>query len=200
LDNTETRSRRPLPTIQKFAEDAELGRFPHHGLNSFGIALEFVGDQSGLAQAYAEVGQFEEGWQLSRSHQRGRNNKGNVVRGQYTANRRGSRADVAERDAVKAETYFRRALAVAREQHATSWELRVAMSMARLWNSQGRRQQARDLVSPVYGGFAEGLETLDLKDAKDATRRAGVITIHGHYRLVHAHVVQIVMLKANEQK
>jgi predicted ATPase len=69
-------------------------------------------------------------------------------------------------DAVKAETYFERALAVAREQQAKSWELRAAMSMARLWRDQGKRQQARDLLAPVYGWFTEGFDTLDLKEAK----------------------------------
>ncbi len=69
-------------------------------------------------------------------------------------------------DAAKAETHFERALAVAREQQAKSWELRAAMSMARLWRDQGKRQQARDLLAPVYGWFTEGFDTLDLKEAK----------------------------------
>jgi predicted ATPase len=71
-----------------------------------------------------------------------------------------------EPDAAKAEAYFERALAVAREQQAKSWELRAAMSMARLWRDQGKRQQARDLLAPVYGWFTEGFDTLDLKQAK----------------------------------
>lgn len=71
-----------------------------------------------------------------------------------------------ERDEAKAEAYFERALAVAGKQGARSWELRTAMSMARLWRSRGKRQQAHDLVAGVYGRFTEGLDTLDLKDAK----------------------------------
>jgi predicted ATPase len=66
----------------------------------------------------------------------------------------------------EAEAYFDRALAVARQQRAKSWELRAAMSMARLWRDQGKRQQACDLVAPVYGWFTEGFDTLDLKEAK----------------------------------
>ena len=58
------------------------------------------------------------------------------------------------------------ALAVARKQQAKSWKLRVAMSMARLWRDQGKRQQARNLLAPVYGWFTEGFDTLDLKEAK----------------------------------
>jgi predicted ATPase len=71
-----------------------------------------------------------------------------------------------EPEAAKAEAYFERALAVARQQQAKSWELRAAMSMARLWCDQGKRQQAHDLLAPVYGWFTEGFDTLDLKEAK----------------------------------
>ena len=68
--------------------------------------------------------------------------------------------------AAKAQTYFERALTVARQQQAKSWELRAAMSMARLWRDQGKRDEARELLAPVYGWFTEGFDTLDLKQAK----------------------------------
>jgi predicted ATPase len=71
-----------------------------------------------------------------------------------------------ERDAVEAESYFERALSVARQQQAKSWELRAAMSLARLWRDQGKPQQARELLAPVYGWFTEGFDTRDLKEAK----------------------------------
>ena len=71
-----------------------------------------------------------------------------------------------EPDAEKAEAYFERSLAVAREQQAKSWELCAAMSMARLWRNQGKRNQARELLAPVYGWFSEGFDTRDLKEAK----------------------------------
>ena len=58
-------------------------------------------------------------------------------------------------DAVRAEGYFKRALTVAREQQAKSFELRTAMSMARLWRDQGKRNEARDLLAPIYGWFTE---------------------------------------------
>jgi predicted ATPase len=54
----------------------------------------------------------------------------------------------------------------ARQQQAKSWELRAAMSMARLWRDQGKPQQARELLAPVYRWFTEGFDTRDLKDAK----------------------------------
>jgi predicted ATPase len=71
-----------------------------------------------------------------------------------------------ERDAAKAEACFERAFAVARAQRAKSWELRAAMSMARLWQDQGKRDEAHKVLAPVYGWFTEGFDTPDLKQAK----------------------------------
>ena len=71
-----------------------------------------------------------------------------------------------ERDVAKAEAYFERALAIARSQQTKSRELRAAMSTARLWRDQGKRDEARGLLAPVYGWFTEGFDTLDLKEAK----------------------------------
>jgi predicted ATPase len=71
-----------------------------------------------------------------------------------------------ERDQQKAGAHFERALAVARQQQAKSWELRASMSLARLWRDQGKVQQARELLAPVYGWFTEGFDTRDLKEAK----------------------------------
>jgi class 3 adenylate cyclase/predicted ATPase len=69
-------------------------------------------------------------------------------------------------DPERAEAYFNHALLVARQQQVKSWELRAAMSMARLRRDQGKREEARDLLAPVYGWFTEGFDTLDLKEAK----------------------------------
>jgi predicted ATPase len=57
-------------------------------------------------------------------------------------------------------------LSLAAEQEAKLWELRAAASLARLWGEQGRREEARDLLSPVYSWFTEGFDTPDLQDAK----------------------------------
>jgi predicted ATPase len=57
----------------------------------------------------------------------------------------------------EAEVAFTRALAVARRQQAKSWELRAAMSLARLWRDQDKVPQARELLAPVYGWFRRGL-------------------------------------------
>jgi predicted ATPase len=71
-----------------------------------------------------------------------------------------------EPNTAKAQTYFERALQIARQQQAKSWELRAAMSMAQLWRDQGKRAEACELLAPVYGWFTEGFDTRDLKEAK----------------------------------
>jgi predicted ATPase len=120
-----------------------------------------------LARAYAELGQFEEA----------RRCIGEAMTAAETTKEKWCEADIhrtageiallsPEPDAAKAEAHFERSLAIARQQQAKSWELRTAMSMARLWRDQGKRQQARDLLAPVYGWFTEGFDTLDLKEAK----------------------------------
>jgi predicted ATPase len=65
-----------------------------------------------------------------------------------------------------AEASFRKAIAIARAQQAKAFELRAALSLARLWRRQGRRDAARDLLAPVYAWFTEGFDTADLMDAK----------------------------------
>jgi predicted ATPase len=60
----------------------------------------------------------------------------------------------------------RRALDVARRQEAKSLELRAAMSLGRLWQQQGRRDEARALLALIYGWFSEGFNTADLQEAK----------------------------------
>ena len=69
-------------------------------------------------------------------------------------------------DVAKAEANISRALAVAQKQQARSWELRAAISMARLLRHQRKRDEARDRLAPVYGWFTEGFDTLDLKEVK----------------------------------
>jgi class 3 adenylate cyclase/predicted ATPase len=120
-----------------------------------------------LARAHAELGQFEQAW-------RSMGEAMNLVEttkekwGEAEIHRTAGEVELMspQPDPAKAEACFERALAVAREQQAKSWELRAAMSLARLWHGQGKRQQARDLLAPVYGWFTEGFDTLDLKEAK----------------------------------
>ena len=73
---------------------------------------------------------------------------------------------VPEVDQATAEVCFRRAVAVAREQGARTWELRAATSLARLRCSQDRQAEGHDLLAPAYGWFTEGFHTPDLREAK----------------------------------
>ena len=66
---------------------------------------------------------------------------------------------------ARAEACFLRAVDVARVQEARSWELRAGIDLARLWRSQGKRSEARELLAPTYAWFSEGLDTADLRDA-----------------------------------
>ena len=122
---------------------------------------------SHLTRAYAELGQVDDAWRCIReamtmieaAKERVWEAEVNRVAGQMALK-------LPKPDAAKAEAYFDRALAVARQQQAKSWELRAAMSLARLWRDQGKVQQARELLAPVYGWFTEGFDTRDLKEAK----------------------------------
>ncbi len=122
---------------------------------------------SNLARAYAETGQFDDAWRcigeamtaIETTRERMWEADDNRIAGEIALKS-------PQLGAAKAEAYFDRALAVARAQQAKSWELRAAMSMARLWRDQGKRDEARDLLAPVYGWFTEGFDTLDLKEAK----------------------------------
>ena len=122
---------------------------------------------SNLARAYAVLAQFDDAWSCI----------GEAITTIETTKERSDEGEVQriageialkslEPDIAKAEGYFERALAVARQQQAKSWELRAAMSLARLWRDQGKVQEARELLAPVYGWFTEGFDTLDLKEAK----------------------------------
>jgi predicted ATPase len=122
---------------------------------------------SHLARAYADLDQFDHAWRCISE----------AMTAMETTKERWYEADdhritgeialmSSAPDEAKAEAYFERALAIARAQKARSWELRAAISMARLWRDQGKRQLAHDLLAPVYDWFTEGFDTLDLKEAK----------------------------------
>jgi predicted ATPase len=67
---------------------------------------------------------------------------------------------------LRQKPVFQRALAIARHQQAKSLELRIAMSLSRLWQRQGKRTEARPLLTDVYGWFTEGFDTADLQEAR----------------------------------
>jgi predicted ATPase len=120
-----------------------------------------------LARAHAELGQFEAAWRYI----------GEAMTAAETTKEECCEAEVHRtagdielmspaQNTPKAEAHFEHALAVARAQQAKSWELRASTSMARLWRQQGKRNEARELLAPVYGWFTEGFATRDLKDGK----------------------------------
>jgi predicted ATPase len=120
-----------------------------------------------LARSYAELKQFDDAWRSI----------GEALRAAETTGERWCEAEIhrtageialklPERDAAKAEASFARALAIARKQQAKPWELRAATNLAQLWRTQGKSDDARDLLIPVYGWFTEGFDTLDLREAR----------------------------------
>jgi predicted ATPase len=138
-----------------------------NALRATGTTLYMPWYLSLLAVAYAERGRNNDAWRCL----------GEATATMETGGERWFEAEIhrtageiklmePEPDAAKAEAYFERALAVARKQRAKSWELRAAMSMARLRCGQGKRNEARELLAPIYGWFTEGFDTLDLKQAK----------------------------------
>jgi class 3 adenylate cyclase/predicted ATPase len=136
-------------------------------MRSTGATLTVSESLSFLAMAHAELGQFDDAWRcISEAITTVEATKDT----QWETEVHRIAGEIAlkspKSDAAKAEAYFEHALAVAREQQAKSWELRAAISMARLWRDQGKRDEARDLLAPVYGWFTEGFDTLDLKQAK----------------------------------
>ena len=120
-----------------------------------------------LGLAYAEVGAFDDAWRCIAD---ALTSVEATKERWFEAQIQRVAGDIALKspkpDTTKAEAHFERALTVARAQHAKSWELRAAMSLARLRHDQGKRDEARDLLAPVYDWFTEGFDTLDLKEAK----------------------------------
>jgi predicted ATPase len=135
-------------------------------LRPYGLAL--------LAKASAQVGQCEAGLSL-------------LAEALAVANDTGERrwdaelyrlqgevllARSAEHD-TEAETCFRQALDIARQQQAKSWELRAAMSLSRLWQRQGKRAAAHELLASIYDWFTEGFDTADLQEARTLLEELG---------------------------
>ena len=120
-----------------------------------------------LAEAYRQAGQAEEGLRLLDEalahvdHTGERHYAAEVywLKGELLLQQ-------AVPDEAQAESSLRQALAVAHQQQAKSWELRAAVSLARLWQSQDKRQEAYDLLAPVYNWFTEGFDAPDVKEAK----------------------------------
>ena len=148
-------------------EAAKLIASALNTLRSTGTKMWFPYCLTCLGKTYADVGNFDDAWRcvgeaistIEATKERWFEAETNRIAGEIALKS-------SEPDPAKAEAYFERALTVAREQQAKSWELRASMSLARLWRSQGKVWQARELLAPVYGWFTEGFNTRDLKEAK----------------------------------
>jgi class 3 adenylate cyclase/predicted ATPase len=132
-----------------------------------GTVLGLPGTLAMLAGAHRKAGQIEEGLALLDEAQ------GLVAKtgeGAYEAEVHRVKAELllarSPSDPTGAEASLREALGVARRQSGRSYELRAATSLARLWQQQGREQEARELLAPIYAWFTEGFDTRDLMDAK----------------------------------
>jgi len=122
---------------------------------------------SNLARAYAELFQFDDAWRcIAEAMTAVETTKETMTEAEIHRIAGEIALMSPEPDAAKAQACFQRSLAVARAQQAKSWELRAAISLARLWRDRGKRAEAHDLLAPVYGWFTEGFDTLDLKEAK----------------------------------
>ncbi|HSX77531.1 MAG TPA: hypothetical protein VLQ80_03005, partial [Candidatus Saccharimonadia bacterium] len=132
-----------------------------------GIELDRPRYLAHLAEAYGEVGQTEEGLTVlaealavvDKTGERYWEVEIHRLKGELLL------ALSAEKHA-EAETCFHQALAIARHQQAKSLELRAATSLSRLWQRQGKRAEAYELLAPIYGWFTEGFDTPDLREAK----------------------------------
>ena len=137
------------------------------GWHSIGAKVFTTFWLSHLASGHAEIGKFEEAWRtideamtaMETTKEKWCEAEVNRIAGEIALKSPGP-------GPAKAQEYFEHALAVARQQQAKSWELRASMSLARLWRDEGKVQQARELLAPVYGWFTEGFDTRDLKEAK----------------------------------
>jgi predicted ATPase len=143
-------------------------------LRSTGAALYEPFHLWHLAMAYAELGQPDDAWRcIDDAIDKVEKSKEKCFEAElYRVAGEVALKSLAP-DTEKAEKHFERALSVAHQQQQKSFELRAAMSMARLWRDQGKRGEARDLLAPVYDWFTEGFDTRDLKEAKSLLEELG---------------------------
>jgi predicted ATPase len=124
-------------------------------------------DQLYFAKAYAELGQFADAGSCIREALKAmQTNKERLWEAEVVRMAGEVVLNSPEADPAEAQASFERALTVARQQQAKSWELRASMSLARLWRDQGKAREARELRAPVYEWSTEGFDTRDLKEAK----------------------------------
>jgi DNA-binding SARP family transcriptional activator/predicted ATPase len=152
----------------------EHGRFEegialmHRGMATWyamGVRIQYTQFLAMVIEAYSRAGQAEEGLKLlpealdavEKNNERYYEAELHRLKGELL---------LIQGDEIKSEISFHKAFEVARRQQAKSWELRTAMSLSRLWQRQGKREEARKLLAETYDWFTEGFDTPDLKEAK----------------------------------
>ena len=163
-----------LALVGKSAEAIQTISSGIDGWRSIGATVFAQFWLSHLALAHANLGKFDEAWRciseaiiaMETTKERWWEPEVHRTAGEITLMS-------PQQGAVKAQWYYDLALRVARQQQAKSLELRAAMSLARLWRDQGKVQQARELLAPVYGWFTEGFDTRDLREAKALLEELG---------------------------
>jgi predicted ATPase len=141
---------------------------------TLGIRIFIPGYLTRLGQAYASLGQSEAAGAALSEALAARASMGEHyqydaelyrVKGELTLKQSGVRGPESEVQ-KEAEACFHKAIEIARQQQAKSWELRATMSLARLWRQQGKTTEAHQMLSEIYHWFTEGLDTKDLQEAK----------------------------------
>jgi predicted ATPase len=147
-----------LKTLHKVLDELPQGAFFAHYAGIHATLAEAFGRHGALSRGHATIDDAlmraerdEEHWYIAEFMRI----KGDLLRLEHTP-----------KAMREAEKQFRRSLDCARQQEALSWELRTAMSLARLYQAQGQIIEAQDVLAPVYSRFTEGFQTADLKAAK----------------------------------
>jgi tetratricopeptide (TPR) repeat protein len=177
-------------SLAQSVQDSTLLLIAHHMLGeTFGAGLELPLVLAALAETHGKAGQVEEGLQaleeatavMSKTGQRNYEAELYRTKGTLTFQSQASRGQVKTGQdksedtdprcltpdpEAEAEACFLQAIDIARKQQAKSLELRASMSLARLWQEQGKRHEVHELLSEIYGWFTEGFDTKDLQEAK----------------------------------
>jgi predicted ATPase len=144
------------------AEAYEKVKQPEEGLAVLAEALAIV-DKSGERVVEAELYRLKGELSLQQESQK---SKVKAQKSKVNPNTQHLAPNTEVNVELEAEECFRKAIGIARQQQAKSWELRASMSLARLWQQQGRQKEAHDLLAKIYNWFSEGFDTKDLREAK----------------------------------
>ena len=148
-------------------------------MRATGTVIRMAALLAWLAEAYGQVGQVDKGLHLLAEALAMVDNTGGAGTKPSCIGCTGSCCCGRPSRMRPAEACFQQALDVARHQQARSWELRAAMSLSRLWQRQGKRAAAHELLAPIYGWFTEGFDTADLQEARRCSKSKGEVGHQG---------------------